>query len=72
MIRDNHVHTVRDVGIGLESAPGAQVINNRIITENYPNSIEYRFAATTDVVITGNQVTGNIISHDGGRAEVNK
>lgn len=70
IIRNNQVQTVRDVGIGLESAAGAQVLDNEVVTENYPNSIEYRFPSSRDIVIKGNTVSGQIVSRDGGQAVV--
>lgn len=58
-----------DVGIGLESAPGAQVYNNTIYHEHtYPNGIEYRFAATTGVTISNNLLNRAITSREGGSA----
>lgn len=66
IIRNNMVHTSRDVGIGLETAPNAKVYHNTVVTENYFNSIEYRFAATTNVHIANNLTTENITSRDGG------
>ncbi len=50
VIRNNFVHTTRDVGIGLENAYDAQVLNNTVFTENYFNSIEYRFDGTMAIV----------------------
>ena len=38
VIRNNMVHTTRDVGIGLENASDAKVYNNTVFTENYHNS----------------------------------
>ena len=55
MIYHNSSEGAADVGIGLESSPGTQVYNNTIYFENsYPNAIEYRFGATTDVLIANN------------------
>lgn len=62
-------HGESDVGIGLESASGAQVYNNTIYHEHpYPNAIEYRFAATTDVTISNNLSNRAITSRQGGSA----
>ncbi len=68
LIFNNFVHTNRDVGIGLEYAPHADVYHNTVITEDYPNAIEYRFAGTTQVQLKNNLTLGMIISRDGGTA----
>jgi len=65
LIMNNFVHTNRDVGIGLEYAPGAKVYNNTVITDNYQNSIEYRFPATSDVRIFNNLTSGNVALRSG-------
>jgi len=65
-IRNNFVHTTRDVGIGLENASGARVYNNTLYTEGYPNSVEYRFGGTSGVSIINNLANGAIASRDGG------
>jgi len=67
-IHNNMVHTTRDVGIGLESAPDATVYHNTLYTENYFNSVEYRFAATTGVDIANNLCNAFIAGRDGGTA----
>ncbi|NLI33835.1 MAG: hypothetical protein GX422_13820 [Deltaproteobacteria bacterium] len=60
-----------DAGISLESAPGAQVLHNSILFEHsYTNAIEYRFAATTDVVIMNNLTNRAIARRDGASATV--
>ncbi|UCE26790.1 MAG: right-handed parallel beta-helix repeat-containing protein [Candidatus Coatesbacteria bacterium] len=66
MIRNNFVHTTRDVGIGLENAFGADVYNNSLYTEGYPNSIEYRFGGTSGASIINNLANAAITSRDGG------
>jgi hypothetical protein len=66
MIRNNFVHTTRDVGIGLENASGACVYNNSLYTEGYPNSVEYRFGGTSGVSIINNLANAAITSRDGG------
>lgn len=70
IIRNNMVHTSRDVGIGLETSPRTKVFNNSVYTENYHNSIEYRFTATRGVEIYNNLTNKNITSRDGGSGEV--
>jgi hypothetical protein len=66
IIRNNFVHTTRDVGIGLENASGVDVYNNSLYTENYANSIEYRFAGTSGGEIINNLTNGALASRDGG------
>ena len=70
IIRNNIVHTSRDVGIGLESASNAKVYNNTVITDNYPRSIEYRFTQTTNAHIANNLTTASIATRDGGTGTI--
>lgn len=66
LIMNNFVHTSRDVGIGLESAPNTKVYNNTVVTENYQNSIEYRFPTTGNVHIANNITTDLINDRNSG------
>ncbi|NOT37379.1 MAG: hypothetical protein HOP11_08385, partial [Saprospiraceae bacterium] len=68
IIRNNFVHTNRDVGIGIENTPDAKIYNNTIWTDNYFNSIEYRFPLTTNVEIFNNLTNTNISKRDGATA----
>jgi hypothetical protein len=70
IIRNNMVYVMQDVGIGLESSPNSRVYNNTVYTENYFNSIEYRFGATTGVEIINNLTNEAIASRDGGSGTV--
>lgn len=70
LIMNNMVHTSRDVGIGLELSTDTKIYNNTVITENYPRSIEYRFAGTTDAHITNNIVNGQISDRSSGSTGV--
>lgn len=66
-IRNNMVATNRDVGIGLENASHVKVYNNTVYTENYFNSIEYRFSGTQATIIN-NLTNKNISARNGGSA----
>lgn len=66
LIMNNMVHTSRDVGIGLETSTDTKIYSNTVITENYPRSIEYRFPATTDALISNNLVNGEISDRSSG------
>lgn len=70
IIRNNFVHTTRDVGIGLERSPDTKVYNNTVITENYFNSIEYRFEETVNVHIANNLTNETIASRNGGTGTI--
>lgn len=70
MIRNNMVSTTRDVGIGLENSRNTAVYNNTVYTENYGNSIEYRFSGTQGVAIINNLTNAQIASRDGGSGRV--
>jgi hypothetical protein len=66
MIYHDTTEGFADVGIGLETAPDAEVYNNTIFFENsYPNSIEYRWPATMNVYIANNLTNKAIVARDG-------
>ena len=66
MIRNNFIHTSRDVGIGLESSVNTKVYHNTVVTDNYFNSIEYRFDRSSNVHIANNLTTENVATRNGG------
>lgn len=68
IIRNNFIHTSRDVGIGIERSPGVKVYNNTVWTDNYTNSIEYRFAGTIQTHIANNLTNKNIRQRDNAQA----
>jgi hypothetical protein len=68
VIRNNFVHTSRDVGIGIEYSPDVKIYNNTIWTDNYFNSIEYRFPFTTNTHIANNLSNKNISRRDNAMA----
>jgi len=67
MIYNDGQNIFDDVGIGLETSPDTKVYNNTIHIQ-YPNAIEYRFAATTGVSIINNLTNQQIRSRNGGQA----
>jgi hypothetical protein len=74
IIRNNMIYNdgkgkYADVGISLETSPNTKVYNNTIYLE-YPNAIEYRFAATKNVLITNNLTNKNIKLRDGAQASL--
>jgi hypothetical protein len=69
-IKNNFVYTTRDVGIGIENTSNAKVYNNTVYTDNYSNSIEYRFASSTGNHIANNLTNKNISARDGAQALV--
>jgi hypothetical protein len=55
-----------DVGIALIDSPGSVVDHNTVFLESrYPRAIEYRFAATRDVLIENNVTNRIIAARDG-------
>ncbi|MFH1153082.1 MAG: hypothetical protein V1793_04640 [Pseudomonadota bacterium] len=74
IIRNNMIYHdgtpgFNDGGILLESAWDAVVANNTIfLLSDYPNAIEYRFAATTNVLIANNLANRAILRRDGASA----
>ncbi len=72
IIRNNMVHTTRDVGISLESARNVMVYNNSVYTQNYANSIEYRFTSSVNNRIANNLTNGRIYRRDGASAIVER
>ena len=70
IIRNNMVATNKDVGIGLENSSNTRVYNNSVYTENYINSIEYRFLGTHDASIINNLTNKHISKRDGASATV--
>jgi hypothetical protein len=62
-----------DAGIALTESPNSQVYNNTIIMDNnFPWGIEYRFAATSNVLIANNLTNKPIMNRDGASATVTK
>jgi len=71
ILHKNNNDPFADVGIILEDSAGTLIENNRIWMEhNYPNAIEYRFPSTQNVIINNNITNKNIVSRNGGKAEL--
>lgn len=71
MIYQNTDHGYSDAGISLESASYAAVYNNTLFQQHdYPNAIEYRFAASHHLSIVNNLTNRAISSRNGGRTSL--
>lgn len=75
IIRNNFIYhaankgSFADVAIYLENSPNTQIYNNSIFTEHsYPRSIEYRYAATSNVLIVNNLSNRPVGARDGATA----
>jgi hypothetical protein len=69
IIRNNMIYNdgtgiFNDVGIGIETSPNTRIYNNTIFIE-YPNAIEYRFAATNNIEIANNLTNKTIKERNG-------
>jgi hypothetical protein len=67
--RDAGLASAFDVPIYVSDSPGTDIFHNTVLDlGNYPNSIEYRFASTTNGEIANNLINGLIWSRDGASA----
>lgn len=58
-----------DVGISLETSPDTHVYNNTIFFDSsYPNAVEYRFAATSGLLIANNLTNRRIMERNSATA----
>ena len=64
-ISNNMVHTTKDVGISLQFSSYTSVYNNTLYTENYVNSIEYRYLETQYLSIINNLANALVTARDG-------
>ena len=65
MIYNGGIGTITDVAIYVEYAPNTQIYNNTVYyAASYPNAIEYRFSATTGVLIENNLSNKAILARD--------
>ncbi len=70
---NNSEHRFADVGIALESSPNTLVQDNLVILKhNYPNAIEYRFAASKDILISNNKTNKAIKTRNSAQAILQK
>ncbi len=68
VVRNNFIHTTRDVGIYMANAHDTRIYNNTVfIDSDYFNAIEYRFAES-HVYLTNNLTNKPMASRNGGMA----
>ncbi len=70
MISHGSDHGYADVGISIESTPDARVYNNTVYHEHNYSAIEYRFAASADILINNNLTNRAITRRDGATGQV--
>jgi hypothetical protein len=60
-----------DAPIGIFDSPGTQVLHNTVLVAGtYQSAIEYRFAGSRNLIVTGNLVDAAISARDGATATV--
>ena len=60
-----------DAAIVLENSPDTKVLHNTLILSGtYPNGIEYRFSATTGILVSNNLLDAAIRARDGGSGTI--
>ena len=77
IVRNNFFHRTKhqsgDVGITINNSPRAKVLHNTVILNGtYPNAIEYRFPATTDVEIRYNLTDAVVQLRDGASGTISQ
>jgi hypothetical protein len=77
VIRNNFISrtsvTAEDVAIGVFNSANTQVLNNTVrLVGTYPYAVEYRFAATTGVVIRNNLTNAAIVARDGATGTISE
>jgi hypothetical protein len=75
VVRNNFIYrgsgVSGDVAIGVGASPNTQVVHNTVLgAASYGSAIEYRFAASTGVVIANNLTDAAITARDGASASV--
>jgi len=75
VVRNNFIYRAPGVGgdaaILVADSAGTQVLHNTVLISNgYPNAIEYRFAGASGVVIANNLLDGAVLARDGATGTV--
>ena len=68
IIKNNMIHTTRDTGISLWKSENTLVYNNTVYTENYKDSIDYRYSRSHNIRFINNLTNKNIKKRDGASA----